>query len=342
MFSLVFFANISLHSQVSSVSLSSESACIGDTILIPIDFDNLNNIGAISLFIAYDTNVLEFDTIINVNSLTPGVLSNAMPAQNGGLQVGLVWTAVFSGANIGTAHWLDLQFIYKNDSCNLSFNSGCEIGDYNANVLNVDFIDGFVNPNSLPFIINQPLDISVLENENASFNVFIDNANYYQWQIKLGSAWTNIINSGSYSGVNTSELQLYNIPLSLNNAKFRCYIEACNSIYSDSATLFVDTFTGVETDLFLNEFKLAQNVPNPFYENTLISYFLSERGNVRLIIFDLAGKIILQKELSDLENGLHEFNFARSNIKEGIYFYEVNFYTKDVSYSEIKKMLITK
>jgi len=339
---LVFLTITNIYCQNPNISLSSESACMGDTILVPINFENLNNIGAISIFIEYDTNVLEFDTISNVHSLTPNVLSNSMPSINGGLQVGLVWSAFFAGANIGTAHWLDLQFIYKNDSCDLSFSNLCEIGDYNANVLNVDFLNGFINSNSLPTILSQPQNITATENQNVIFDILAENASFFQWQMNDGSNWINIANFGIFSGANTSELQISNVTLSLNNVPFRCYVEGCNSTFSNSASLFVDTFTGIEGNSAKSYFQLFQNYPNPFDETSKISFLLHESGNVIIKNISPLGETIMQENLKYLTNGIYEINIDADDFEKGVYFYELNFSSGNISISDTKKMLITR
>jgi uncharacterized repeat protein (TIGR03803 family) len=64
----------------------------------------------------------------------------------------------------------------------------------------------------------------------------------YQWQILIGTAFTNIFNNNNYSGTNTQTLQLMNAPSSWNSYQFRCVV---NGNYSIIYTLqFVNTWTG--------------------------------------------------------------------------------------------------
>lgn len=46
----------------------------------------------------------------------------------------------------------------------------------------------------------------------------------YQWQIDPGTGYTNVPNNPPYSGATTPTLTITNIPVSLNNAKYRCVI----------------------------------------------------------------------------------------------------------------------
>jgi hypothetical protein len=52
----------------------------------------------------------------------------------------------------------------------------------------------------------------------------------YQWQVNTGSGFTNITNSGNYSGANTVSLQLTNIPSAWYGYEYRCVVNGVNSI----------------------------------------------------------------------------------------------------------------
>jgi hypothetical protein len=59
----------------------------------------------------------------------------------------------------------------------------------------------------------------------------------YQWQVKQMNTFSNISNSGKYSGTNTASLTINNLTLAENNREFRC-------IVSKTGTPCVDTSTG--------------------------------------------------------------------------------------------------
>ena len=156
------------------------------------------------------------------------------------------------------------------------------------------------------------------------------------------SNWINIANFGIFSGANTSELQISNVTLSLNNVPFRCYVEGCNSTFSNSASLFVDTFTGIEGNSAKSYFQLFQNYPNPFDETSKISFLLHESGNVIIKIISPLGETIMQENLKYLTNGIYEINIDADDFEKGVYFYELNFSSGNISISDTKKMLITR
>jgi hypothetical protein len=73
-------------------------------------------------------------------------------------------------------------------------------------------------------------------------------------------------------------------------------------------------------------FSLAQNYPNPFNGSTMIAFFLSQTGNVKLTISDLAGRQVTILADSPMQAGRHDIVWSdRDNmgnsVSSGIYFY---------------------
>lgn len=66
---------------------------------------------------------------------------------------------------------------------------------------------------------------------------------------------------------------------------------------------------------------LYQNYPNPFNPNTLITYNLSDKSNVKLKIYDITGKIISTLVDKNQNKGTYQVKFSSSNLPSGIYFY---------------------
>lgn len=75
--------------------------------------------------------------------------------------------------------------------------------------------------------------------------------------------------------------------------------------------------------------KLYQNYPNPFNSSTTISFELSERSQVTLIIYDVLGKEIVKLIDNKVYNaGVHEtfwngFQQSRNEASSGVYFYRL-------------------
>jgi len=85
-----------------------------------------------------------------------------------------------------------------------------------------------------------------------------------------------------------------------------------------------------------NEFTLYNNKPNPFKEETTISFDLPKAGNAKLTIFDISGRIVkaFNKEFGA---GYNEIQVDKAILKgSGIYFYQLETATNTAK----KKMIL--
>ena len=65
--------------------------------------------------------------------------------------------------------------------------------------------------------------------------------------------------------------------------------------------------------------KLA-GYPNPFTNNTTITYYFPSDGNVIIRLYDVTGKEVTTLVNGNRIAGLHRFNFAKGNLPTGIYY----------------------
>ncbi len=66
--------------------------------------------------------------------------------------------------------------------------------------------------------------------------------------------------------------------------------------------------------------QLEQNIPNPFCSNTSISFTLSEKSEVQLQVFNIAGKKAASLIDTQMEQGTHNINWAPQNLPGGVYY----------------------
>ncbi|MFZ4619567.1 MAG: T9SS type A sorting domain-containing protein [Bacteroidota bacterium] len=88
----------------------------------------------------------------------------------------------------------------------------------------------------------------------------------------------------------------------------------------------------------VHQFRLEQNYPNPFNPSTTISYFVPERQNVIMRVFDILGRSVAEPMNSLQESGYHTIQFRGDALPSGVYFYRLQCGTR----SETKKMLLQK
>jgi hypothetical protein len=82
--------------------------------------------------------------------------------------------------------------------------------------------------------------------------------------------------------------------------------------------------------------KLDQNYPNPFNPETTISFSLSQRSFVKLIVYDLLGRKIKTLLEEDQSVGRHTLKFDSKDVGSGTYFYCLLANNKIIT----KKMLV--
>src|SRR5690606_9455402 len=86
------------------------------------------------------------------------------------------------------------------------------------------------------------------------------------------------------------------------------------------------------------QFKLDQNYPNPFNTKTTISYELRIRDFVKLIVFDVTGRIV-QELINQVQlPGTYQYTFDGSHLTSGIYFYKL----QTDNFMDTKKMILVK
>jgi len=111
------------------------------------------------------------------------------------------------------------------------------------------------------------------------------------------------------------------------NIRFRFFSDS----YQEENGMFIDDFTitydavGINESIQANFFRLEQNHPNPFTDETLIGFHLEKQGQAKLELFDAGGRYI--KTLIDqfMSEGYHEVKLTRGSLRPGFYYYKLIF-----------------
>lgn len=88
-----------------------------------------------------------------------------------------------------------------------------------------------------PSFLSHPNDRSSCDGASASFSITVSGATSYQWQ-EFVSSWVNLSNTGVYSGVAGTMLNISNVS-GLNGRQYRCVATGTGSTPSNPATLTV-------------------------------------------------------------------------------------------------------
>lgn len=83
-------------------------------------------------------------------------------------------------------------------------------------------------------------------------------------------------------------------------------------------------------------YRLMQNRPNPFYEQTTIDFYLPAAGTTSFKVFDANGRMILEKGL-ELQAGFNQIDLSAGELPaQGVYYYRL----EAGNFAETKKMIL--
>lgn len=126
----------------------------------------------------------------------------------------------------------------------------------------------------------------------------------------------------------------------------RIYMAETDDGNKNDGTLYLDDFQVrfISTDIndpFKTgplQFALSQNYPNPFNPVTTIQFSLPKTADVKLAIYDAAGRLVDYLVNGSMESGNHRVQWNSANYASGVYFYRI--YSEQFAAS--KKMLVLK
>ena len=208
---------------------------------IPISVTHCNNVGAISLALAYNTDVM---TYMGYEGVNPGLSNGQLQVNAANGMVFIAWASV-AGANLGDGNLLTLNFTALSGASSMNWNTVyCEYANPRGVALPASYVNGNVSVAELSFTItNQPTNQTIIMEENATFTIETSGTTTgYQWQVSQdqGSSWSNISAGEHYSNPTTNTLSISNVPLEMNGYCYRCAVSGtCGLQYSSMAILTV-------------------------------------------------------------------------------------------------------
>jgi hypothetical protein len=145
----------------------------------------------------------------------------------------------------------------------------------------------------------------------------------------------------SNAGVTTSEDKpLFTLRLSAKaDGQINNQIALNNDLKAEAYNSDLETFK-----LNLNmrniengEFAIFQNMPNPFSNDTEISFIIPEASDVKITIYDVTGKVLMEKS-KNYGKGYNSVSVSRDdlNFTSGVLYYKV----ENGANSAVKKMVM--
>lgn len=237
-FVLFFLFVLKLGSAQNTVlTLESVQSCDNLDVTTSLTVENLLNVGAMTLEIAFDTAVLDFVTVNNIHPNFSGIIANVQYFPQP--KITIIYSSI-GGTNLTSGKLLDINFFFKNGFSALSFLPSCELTTPQFQTIPAVYNNGSVG--HVINIIQQPQDVIIHQPQSALFTVLAQGALDYQWQqsINGGSSFTNLNNSSIFQGVKTSELIITSTNSFLDGRLFRCKIATDDCFnFSEPALLTV-------------------------------------------------------------------------------------------------------
>ena len=84
------------------------------------------------------------------------------------------------------------------------------------------------------------------------------------------------------------------------------------------------------------DFKLEQNYPNPFRNETIFKFTIPRSAKVNLSLFDMNGRLVKVLVNESKESGAHAISFNAGSLSSGLYYYKL----QTADFSAVKKTTI--
>ena len=105
--------------------------------------------------------------------------------------------------------------------------------------------------------------------------------------------------------------------------------EKGDNVFSKDGLSVISSIT--TANVVAQELELFQNIPNPVMDNTSISFYLPEDGNVRLTVSNTIGQEIMTLASDNYTKGMHTIQMDANTMSTGVYFYKIESNNKSIT-----------
>lgn len=193
--------------------------------------------------------------------------------------------------------------------------------------------------NSIPKIITQPTNVSVIQGSDANFSVIAAGQGIaFRWQAGVNGTFSNINNQSIYSGVNTGSLTVSGVTEAQSGFQFRCIIQGSGGCAAEPDTSTTANLNVLPPLGINNVAKVESSVyPNPVSGST-INITVNHSGNetLKYKVVNAVGGIVLDGNIEN--NQGYNTEISVEGLTPGIYTVQI----LDNSNNNIEIMKFTK
>ncbi|MBO8131041.1 MAG: T9SS type A sorting domain-containing protein [Candidatus Marinimicrobia bacterium] len=97
-----------------------------------------------------------------------------------------------------------------------------------------------------------------------------------------------------------------------------------NMVLTDDEIMEMYNELEIDENRVAGDYQLKiSNYPNPFNSKTLFEINIPAESELKLIVFDLQGKVVKEVSFGKIKSGRHYYSFDGSSLPSGVYFYKV-------------------
>ena len=117
-------------------------------------------------------------------------------------------------------------------------------------------------------------------------------------------------------------------------------------VFIDNVSLKMegDTLVKDKVPALAQNYELYGNYPNPFNARTRIRFSLPKQSDIRIVFFDVLGRIVKEVTRNDIDAGLHNVVFDGATLPSGLYFYmfEARAFDGGEKFRQSRKLMLIK
>jgi hypothetical protein len=326
-FGLLSFMSLFLTAQVSSIA--TYEICAAQEVFLPVNGQDLFNVGAITLYLSFDTLNLVYQSVENIDPQLSGVTVNLMTNP---IKLAFAWSNPVA-VNFLNTKLFEIKFTSNGNPGLVTFSGNCEISDTNGIPLNVNYLDGGIL-SGVPEVLQNPSDTTIVENNDAAFFVSALNCSEYIWRESEdnGNSWLVLDDGGHYSGTKTDFLTLTDVPIAFNNRLYQCVLESNScQVVTLPGKLFVDQFVTTESSRKRSLISDISLSPVPCHNFLNLSFICMRTGMVECVVYNAHGALVKSLIIPVNLTGNQYIRLDLHGLPEGFYLLKLQFPDRGIS-----------